>query len=289
MVASENGKDNNEEQKPDPTPEERLEEIKKEEKEDASAYYAQGKEPEEDLSKEYEKPLPEIDKRQEDINLFKAVAFLGFGLAALAIVFILFFIRDLDSRMVHMGSAVSQVDSTVNEMGGKVSDMDSAVNSLEASIAPLRQEMDDKINAVSANVDGVKAKVGQYERSMAIMELKRALVTVQDLSMGDSSEVKAKSNSIADAIQALLSDFGVAGQSPAGTIEVMEATSQPDEPDLDEPVSEEPAAEEPVADEAPAESPEEEPAAPADDEAAEGDDAEDGDDEDSDDEDDSDL
>ena len=83
------------------TSEEQLAEIKREEKEDASAYYDQGSSEEEfDLSKSYDKPVDAMDPSREEMSFLKTVAFLGFGLATLAIVFILFFIRDLDQRVV---------------------------------------------------------------------------------------------------------------------------------------------------------------------------------------------
>jgi ABC-type uncharacterized transport system involved in gliding motility auxiliary subunit len=119
---------------------------------------------------------------------------------------------------------------------------------------------------------------------MAVMELKRALVTVQEMSLGNSPDVKAKSGEVVAGIEALLAELGegtTAGM-PAGIVSLEEA------PVLAPAVTEEPvAAEEPAhaeepapAEEEPAEEPaEEEPTeeAPAEEESSaseEGDDEE---------------
>ena len=75
------------------SPSDRLDEIKSEEKEDASSYYAQG-ESKDNVNEEAElsKPVEDVDAQKEEMNMLKAVAFLGFGMAALAIIFILFFV-----------------------------------------------------------------------------------------------------------------------------------------------------------------------------------------------------
>ena len=247
------------------TPEERLEEIKREEKEDASGYYAQGASKDNvNEEAEFNKPVSPVQEEQEEMNMLKAVAFLGFGMAALAIIFILFFVRDLDTRV----------------MG-----MDGAVTSLEEKIAPLQKHVDDGFNKVNKDISGLKDKVGNYERMMAVMELKRALVTVQEMSMGNSPDVKAKSNEVVAGIEALLTELG-AGPSatqgmPAGIISLEEAPAaaaageapaeeapahaeEPaahaeelaaEEPAVEEPAAEEPAAEEPAAEEPAAEEP----------------------------------
>ena len=140
------------------TPSERLEEIKREEKEDTSSYYAQG-DTKDNVNEETElsKPVEDINARKEEMNMLKAVAFLGFGMAALAIIFILFFVRDLDTRVV---------------------DVDGAVTTLEKKMAPLKQHVDDSIAKINQDIAGLDNKIGSYERVMAVMELKRALVTV---------------------------------------------------------------------------------------------------------------
>ena len=213
------------------TPQERLEEIKREEKEDASSYYSQGSS-KDNVNEEAElsRPVPPVQQAHEEMNMLKAVAFLGFGMAALAIIFILFFVRDLDTRV----------------MG-----MDGTVNSLEEKIAPLKKHVDDSFSKVNEDISGLKNKVGNYERMMAVMELKRALVTVQEMSMGNSSNVKAKSSEVVAGIEALLTELG-AGPSttkgmPAGIVSLEEAPAAAAEPaHVEEPVH----AEEPVAEEA---------------------------------------
>ncbi|MBT5550504.1 MAG: hypothetical protein HOJ79_08490 [Nitrospina sp.] len=232
MTTDEQGKQDESSQ----TPEKRLDEIKNEEKEDASDYYAQG------VSKgnvneaaEFNKPVAPVPAEHEEMNMLKAVAFLGFGMAALAIIFILFFVRDLDTRV----------------MG-----MDGTVTSLEEKIVPLRKHVDDGLNKVNKDISGLKNKLGNYERTMAVMELKRALVTVQEMSLGNSPDVKAKSGEVVAGIESLLVELGAGTQPstgmPAGIVSLEEApaSTPAEEPaHAEEPVAEEPAAEEPAAEE----------------------------------------
>jgi uncharacterized protein YoxC len=199
-MTDEQGKDGEASQ----SPADRLDEIKKEEKEDASTYYAQG-ESKDKVNQEAElsKPVADVNAQKEEMNMLKAVAFLGFGMAALAIIFILFFLRDLDTRVV---------------------DVDGAVTTLEEKMAPLRKHVDDSLAKINKDIAGLDSKVGNYERVMAVMELKRALVTVQEMSMGNSAKVKAKSSQVVAGIESLLMELG-AGNSPmpAGIVSLEEA------------------------------------------------------------------
>jgi hypothetical protein len=191
--------------------EERLENIKQEETEDTTEYYAQGDSKENfDEESEFSKPVPLVEKATEEMNLLKAVAYLAFGLAALAIVFILFFIRDLDHRV-----------------GG----VDSALNALEEKIAPLRNEVKDGLEQVNTDINGLKIKLEDKEKRAAVAELKRALVAIQGMGLSDSPKVKVKSNEVVTSIQALLGEFGAGApavdqgstQVPAPEIKVEEA------------------------------------------------------------------
>ena len=212
---------------------ERVEEIKHEAKEDASGYYAQ-EDSKENVNEavELSRPVEPVIAEKEEMNMLKAVAFLGFGMSALAIIFILFFVRDLDTRVVGM---------------------DGTVTNLEEKIAPLRKNMDNGFLKVNEDISGLKKKVGNYERTMAVMELKRALVTVQEMSLGNSPDIKAKSGEVVAGIEALLTELGTGTLTtkgmPAGIVSLEEAlvaapavTEEPAE----EPVAEEPAEEEPT-------------------------------------------
>ena len=219
------------------TPEERIEEIKNEAKEDASGYYAQ-EDSKDNVSEaaEFNKAVEPVKAEREEMNLLKAVAFLGFGMAALAIIFILFFVRDLDTRVVGI---------------------DGTVTNLEDKIAPLKRHVDDGLRKVNEDIAGLKTKVGNYERMMAVMELKRALVTVQEMSLGNSPDINAKSGEVVAGIESLLAELGagplITKGMPAGIVSLEEA------PVAAPAVTEEPAAEEPApaeeesAEEAPAE------------------------------------
>jgi hypothetical protein len=228
MTTDEQGKNEESSQ----TPEDRLEEIKSEEKEDASGYYSQ-EDAKSNVSEaaEFNKPVEPVQAEHEEMNMLKAVAFLGFGMAALAIIFILFFVRDLDTRV----------------MG-----MDGTVSSLEEKIVPLRKHVDDGFSKVNEDLSGLKSKLGNYERMMAVMELKRALVTVQGMSLGNSPDIKAKSGEVVAGIESLLVELGAGEPAskgvPAGivSLEAAPAATQAvtEEPAHAEPVTEEPAAEE---------------------------------------------
>ena len=270
-MTDEQGKDSGASQ----SPEDRLEEIKREENEDASTYYQQG-ESKDKVNEEAElsKPVEDVNAQKEEMNMLKAVAFLGFGMAALAIIFILFFVRDLDTRVV---------------------DVDGAVTSLEEKIAPLRKHVDASLEKVNQDIAGLDSKIGNYERVMAVMELKRALVTVQEMSMGNSANVTAKSNQVVAGIESLLVELGTGTSSTkmsAGIVSLEEAPAAPvveHAAPAEEPVHAEEPVEEaaPVEEDAPVEeaAPDEEAAVeeePASDEPEEGDDG--GDEEDEDDE-----
>ncbi len=206
MTTDDQGKEN----EPSQSPSDRLEEIKKEEKEDASSYYTQG-DSKDNVNEEAElsKPVEKIDAQKEEMNMLKAVAFLGFGMAALAIIFILFFVRDLDTRVVGV---------------------DGAITSLEEKMAPLKKHVDDSLDKVNQDIAGLDNKIGNYERIMAVMVLKRALVTVQEMSMGNSANVKAKSNQVVAGIESLLMELGAgagATKMPAGIVSLEEAPAAP--------------------------------------------------------------
>ena len=154
---------------------------------DSADYYEQGNSKDTfDEKLEFSRPVPSVEKISEEMNLTKAVAYLGFGLAALAIVFILFFIRDLDKRV-----------------GG----VDSALISLEETMAPLRKEVKDSLSQVNADINNIKEKIETSESRQAVIELKRALVAIQAMELSDSPKVKAKSGEVINSIQALLGEF----------------------------------------------------------------------------------
>lgn len=273
MTTSDNKRENESTKENQEPKNDRLEEIKKEEQEDASSYYAQEKEEAPDTKAEFEKPVPPVGKAEEDMSLLRTVAFLGFGLAALAIVFILFFIRDLDERVGGVGSAVNKLEGTIGPLKTEV---EGSIKSVEGSI----KAVEESLQSVSQTVTGLQGKLGDYEKTMAIMELKRALVMVQGISMGSNSGVKSKSSEVAASIQTLLNELGGGNASsgqPAGEIQVKEASEESAAPAAEakespaeeavEPVAEEPeaAAEEAPAEESAAEEPEAE-AAPAEEE-----------------------
>ena len=158
-----------------------------EESKDSADYYEQGNSKDTfDEKLEFSRPVPPVEKISEEMNLTKAVAYLGFGLAALAIIFILFFIRDLDKRV-----------------GG----VDSVLNTLEETVAPLRKEIRDGLSQVNVDINNIKEKIENSKSRQAVIELKRALVAIQSMELSGSPKVKEKSSEVINSIQALLGEF----------------------------------------------------------------------------------
>lgn len=200
----------------DPSSEERLEKIKQEAQEDASSYYAQDKSEDDTMTEEdFNKPAPKVDEDKEEMNLMKALAYLGFGMGALAIIVILFFLRDLDH---------------------KVGDMDSAVGTLEQKFGPLKQEMDKSLAKVNADISELNNRVGNYERQAAVTELKRALVAIQTVTENTSPDVKAKSGQVIASIETLLQELGAGspGAAPAPAAVAPAPASAPAVPAVEE-------------------------------------------------------
>jgi len=129
-------------------------------------------------------------------------------MAAFAIVVLFFFFTDLDERV-----------------GG----VDNAVNKLEETIAPLKKEMNSKLDQVQSDVAGLKAQVGDYERMIAVKELKQALVTVEEMNVAASPEVKMRSAQVVASINSLLRELGEnapGAKQPAGTLTMKEAPAE---------------------------------------------------------------
>jgi hypothetical protein len=180
-------------------------------------------------------------------------------MGALAIIVILFFLRDLDH---------------------KVGDVDAAVGTLEEKFGPLKMEVDEKLAKVNADVLQLQDRFGNYERQAAVTELKRALVAIQTVTENTNPDVQAKSDQVIASIENLLRELGAGtpGGAPAsGSAAPTSAPASPTTAKPDKPfeiILEQPAAEPapmaeahppeaPVAEEmapAPAEAPAEEPA-----------------------------
>lgn len=190
-------KQENANETPSPEPEDRLEKIKQEAQEDASSYYAQGKSDDDAMTEaDFNKPVPKMDEDKEEMNLMKALAYLGFGMGALAIIVILFFLRDLDH---------------------KVGNVDAAVGTLEQKFAPLKQEVDDSLAKINADMSQLNQRFGNFERQAAVTELKRALVAIQTVTENTAPDVQAKSNQVVTSIENLLQELGAGspGSAPA--------------------------------------------------------------------------
>ena len=193
--------------KQNPSPEDRMEQIKKEAQEDASSYYAQGKSEDDTVTEEdFNKPVPSVNEEKEEMNMMKALAYLGFGMGALAIIVILFFLRDLDH---------------------KVGSVDAAVGTLEEKFGPLKQEVDEKLAKVNADVSQLQDRFGNYERQAAVTELKRALVAIQTVTENTNPDVQKKSDQVIASIENLLVELGAETPGKAPTSGSVAPTSAP--------------------------------------------------------------
>ena len=203
------GNEENEKKPTESSDEERLEEIKKEGKEDASSYYASGDSHEKDTTEsDMNKSIPAVNEEKEEMSLLKAVAYLGFGMAAIAIVFMLFFLRSLDERVL---------------------DVDSSVAKIGAEFAPFKKEVDDNFAKVNGDFDQLKDKIGKYQRVLTIMELKRAMVSIQEVTNGAAPEVRAKADDVMVSIKTLLQQLG---EGKAGEAIAPGATAPSFEPEM---------------------------------------------------------
>lgn len=205
-------------------PEDRLEAIKKEEREDASSYYAQGEPEVKDKAteeRELSKPVDPVNQEKEEMSFLKTIAFLGFGLAALSIVFILFFIRDLDERVVTIDESVAKIDEKME---------------------PFKNEINASIDKVTKDVGRLKDKVGDYERMTAVLELKRALITIQEVTADSSGDVQSKSSQVVASIHSLLEQLGEKSGAGAAPTAPVETSTEPETPTAEKPAMEEPEA-----------------------------------------------
>ena len=173
---------------------------------DSGGNYAEDDSEEKGLTEEeFNQPVPPVDPEEEEMSLLKAVAFLGFGMAALAIIFILFFIRDL---------------------GNKVGDVDAAVNTLEERFGPLKTQVETGFAQLNQDVGQLKEKVGNYEKMIAIMELKRAKVAIQEATANAAPEIQARSSQVISHIDNMLADLG-AGEAGAAPVSPAMAPAAP--------------------------------------------------------------
>ena len=116
-------------------------------------------------------------------------------------------------------------------------------------MAPLRKEVKEGLEQVNSDITGLKTKVEDRENRAAVVELKRALVAIQNMGLSDSPKAKAKSNEVVASIQALLGEFDagepvvgtVPAQVPAGEVKVQEAQDLIELPTVEQ-ITEEPKA-----------------------------------------------
>ncbi|MBT3923591.1 MAG: hypothetical protein HOF21_13560 [Nitrospina sp.] len=157
----------------------------------------------EEVKKEND-PALKTDSEEKSGSIQKIVTFISLGLAVLAIFFSF--------------TSMKKVDSNTRQIK-------SNLNSFETITATLQSEMNEKLGYMGFEIEGLKSKVDKSRRMATIMELKRALVTIQEVANDEHSpELNIKSNQLISNIEAFLQDLSVVKQNnPVGTIEVMEA------------------------------------------------------------------
>jgi hypothetical protein len=171
-----------------------VEKIKRDSQEDASAYYAQGDHAEHDPRQDYGKPLPPVDTINEEFNMLKALSFLAVGGVVIGIGFMWFMVSGLDKRMSH-------VEGTMGKMDEKL-----------APVSAQVKVVTDGLTAVQGDVGNLKGVVGENERKAKVLELKRALMTIQEVTANSTSD--AKTSTLAS-INALINEYsGEGGGAP---------------------------------------------------------------------------
>lgn len=149
------------------------------------------------------KPELKTDSGEKKSFLSSLMSVLGFGFAVLAIILALLVMKKVDNNI------------------GRLS---SGLKNLEIKTTTFKTEVNEKLGYVDFEIGDIKAKVEKSQRMAAIIELKRALVTVGEVSLVEESpEIQAKSKQLVSNIELFLQDLSaVKKNTPAGTIEVME-------------------------------------------------------------------
>jgi len=142
------------------------------------------------------------NSEEKSSTLPKVLGVLSLGIAGLAIFLSLAVMRKVDNNF------------------GKVN---SSIKEIKTNTSSLKNEMNEKFGYVDFEIDGIQSQMKKNQRMAAIMELKRALVTVQEVANTEkSSELQTRSNQLISSIESYLQDLGET-KKPAGTIEVKEA------------------------------------------------------------------
>ncbi|MBI5184898.1 MAG: hypothetical protein HZA01_04135 [Nitrospinae bacterium] len=126
-----------------------------------------------------------INSMDENKGGGSATAFIAIVLALLALAGLLFMGPNLSSR----------IDSVKFEMD---------------SVSQSVQAVEQKIQDVDDSVQGLKNKLGGFEKTVAILELRRMLNTLETINKNIPESTAVKTESIKENILAILSDLGAA-------------------------------------------------------------------------------
>ena len=167
-----------------------------------------------------EKDLPEEEKTNEVISdvvepalehntqennsiYHKVKDFLSLAIAIVALIFVVTAYMKIDKNMVKL---------------------ESTIDTLETETHSFKVTLDEKLGTVDQEIGDIKSKVEKSQRIAAIMELKRALVTVQEVSREENSlDMQKKSSELIANIESFLQDLGDEKKiAPVGTVEVIE-------------------------------------------------------------------
>lgn len=161
--------------------EDRVEEIKREANEDASSYYAQGESKEDDLKAEYSKPLSAIDPVQEQFNMMKALTVLAVGGVIVGVGFIWFMVKNLDHELRGVQANVEQEQGKVSAMETQMLGVGAAIKTLDEKFEPFKQEVTANISGIKEKIGGLQGQMDAAERKAKILRLKRAILTLREM------------------------------------------------------------------------------------------------------------
>ena len=223
---------------------ERIEAIKREEREDASAYYEQGSSESYSAEEAHSSaPIEPVDKEQEEMGFLKTIAIVGLGAAGLALIFNFYFISDLETRVSGLDTSLSETDKKVDESVAKL-DADvktvgeglekttASVSELDGKVDSFKKEIDENLEKANESISKLENAIGDYERKMAIMELKRALVAIKGVTANAGPDVLSSSNSVVSNIESLLKKLE--GSSASGHQEAAEESEGDEEAEAED-------------------------------------------------------
>ena len=186
--------------------EKRIEAIKREEREDASTYYEQGQTADLSAEESYSSspPIEPISKEQEEKSFLKTIAIVGLGAAGLALVFNFYFISDLETRFTSLSENDRKIDASLGKLDTDIKGVMEELEKATTSVSELDRKVNSSNEETKKSIHQLKSAISGYEKKMAIMELKRALVAIKGVTSNAGPEVVSSSKNVISNIEGLL-------------------------------------------------------------------------------------